>query len=200
MARKRGRKRKSKAKKNSSIKSMAKSWVNKLASPVVFWQQLSSKDYEELNKQESYRNLDYLNKGKVAVNILVGALTGQRVFAEHYTPTPNGQPRINPMGWLNKWLGVAVLGKAYERVGKGFGLPETASVGKIANKVAWGAIAGGIFDPPTPGGVVSTYAISPSVSTQNISMRRNLNRQFEGTVGYVSPDSFDPSTGSAFRN
>ena len=200
MARKRGRKRKSKAKKNSSIKSMAKSWVNKLASPVVFWQQLSSKDYEELNKSEAYRSLDYLNKGKVAVNILVGALTGQRVFAEHYTPTPNGQPRINPMGWLNKWLGVAVLGKAYERVGKGFGLPETASVGKIANKVAWGAIAGGIFDPPTPGGVVSTYAITPSVSTQNISMRRNLNRQFESTVGYVSPDSFDPSTGSAFRN
>ena len=200
MARKRGRKRKSKAKKNSSIKSMAKSWVNKLASPVVFWQQLSSKDYEELNKSEAYRSLDYLNKGKVAVNILVGALTGQRVFAEHYTPTPNGQPRINPMGWLNKWLGVAVLGKAYERVGKGFGLPETASVGKIANKVAWGAIAGGIFDPPTPGGVVSTYAVSPNVSTQNISMRRNLNRQFEGTVGYVSPDSFDPSTGSAFRN
>ena len=200
MARKRGRKRKSKAKKNSSIKSMAKSWVNKLASPVVFWQQLSSKDYEELNKSESYRNLDYLNKGKVAVNILVGALTGQRVFAEHYTPTPNGQPRINPMGWLNKRLGVAVLGKAYERVGKGFGLPETASVGKIANKVAWGAIAGGIFDPPTPGGVVSTYAITPSVSTQNISMRRDLNRRFEGAVGYVPPDSFDPSTGSAFRN
>lgn len=179
---------------------MAKSWVNKLASPIVFWQQLSSKDYEELNKSETYRNLDYLNKGKVAVNILVGALTGQRVFAEHYTPTPNGQPRINPMGWLNKWLGVAVLGKAYERVGKGFGLPETASVGKIANKVAWGAIAGGIFDPPTPGGVVSTYAISPSVSTQNISMRRDLNRRFEGAVGYVPPDSFDPSTGSAFRN
>ena len=178
---------------------MAKQWVNKLAGPVVFWQQLSSKDYEVLNQSESYRNFDYLNKGKVAVNILVGALTGQRVFGEHYTPTPNGQPRINPTGFLNKWLGVAILGKAYSRIGKQFDLPETASVNKIANKVAWGAIAGGTFDPPTPGGVVSTYAISPNVSTQNISMRRNLNRQFEGTVGYVSPDSFDPSTGSALR-
>ena len=79
-------------------------------------------------------------------------------------------------------------------------MPETASVNKIANKVAWGAIAGGTFDPPTAGGRVSTYNILPNVSTQNISMRRNLNRQFEGTVGYVSPDSFDPSTGSAFRN
>jgi len=200
MARKRGRKRKSKPKKNSSLKNMAKQWVNKLAGPVVFWQQLSAKDYEELNKSEAYRSLDYLNKGKVAVNILIGALTGQRVFAEHYTPTPNGQPRINPTGFLNKWLGVAILGKAYSRIGKQFDLPETASVNKIANKVAWGAIAGGTFDPPTAGGRVSTYNILPNVSTQNISMRRNLNRQLEGTVGYVPPDSFDPSTGSAFRN
>tara|TARA_R100001086_G_scaffold237052_1_gene160887 strand:+ start:62 stop:661 length:600 start_codon:yes stop_codon:yes gene_type:complete len=199
MARKRGRKRKSKPKKNSSIKNMAKGWVNKLAGPVVFWQQLSAKDYEVLNQSADYRSLDYLNKGKVAVNILIGALTGQRVFPEHYTPTPNGQPRINPTGFLNKWLGVAVLGKAYSRIGKQFGLPETASVNKISNKVAWGAIAGGIFDPPTSGGRVSTYNVLPNVSTQNISMRRNLNRQFESTVGYVSPDSFDPSTGSAFR-
>ena len=75
MARKRKYKRKSKSKKsNTSIKNMAKGWVNKLAGPVVFWQQLSSKDYEVLNQSDSYRQLDYLNKGKVAVNILVGSL------------------------------------------------------------------------------------------------------------------------------
>ena len=199
MARKRGRKRKSKPKKNSSIKNMAKGWVNKLAGPVVFWQQLSAKDYEELNKSEAYRSLDYMNKGKVAVNILVGALTGQKVFAEHYTPTPNGQPRINPTGFLNKWLGVAILGKAYSRIGKQFGLPETASVNKISNKVAWGAIAGGTFDPPSPAGRVSTYNILPNVATQNIAMRRTLNRRAESNVGYVPLDSFDYSTGSAFR-
>ena len=200
MARKRKYKRKSKSKKNNtSLKNMAKGWVNKLAGPVVFWQQLSSKDYEVLNQSETYRNLDYLNKGKVAVNILVGSLTGQRVFAEHYTPTPNGQPRINPTGFLNKWLGVAILGKAYSRIGKQFDLPETASVNKIANKVAWGAIAGGTFDPPSPSGRVTTYAISPNVATQNISMRRTLNRRAESNVGYVPLDSFDYSTGSAFR-
>ena len=200
MARKRKYKRKSKSKKNNtSLKNMAKGWVNKLAGPVVFWQQLSAKDYEVLNQSESFRNLDYLNKGKVAVNILIGSLTGQQPFAEHYTPTPNGQPRINPTGFLNKWLALAIGGKAYARIGKQFGLPETASINKIANKVAWGAIAGGTFDPPSPAGRVSTYAVSPNVATQNISMRRTLNRRAERNVGYVPPDSFDYSTGSAFR-
>ena len=200
MARKRKYKRKSKSKKsNTSIKNMAKGWVNKLAGPVVFWQQLSSKDYEVLNQSETYRNLDYLNKGKVAVNILIGSLTGQRVFAEHYTPTPNGQPRINPTGFLNKWLGVAILGKAYSRIGKQFDLPETASVNKIANKVAWGAIAGGTFDPPSPSGRVTTYAISPNVMTQN---RATTDRSYavaQRNRQFVPLDSFDYSTGSALR-
>ncbi len=200
MARKRKYKRKSKSKKsNTSIKNMAKGWVNKLAGPVVFWQQLSSKDYEVLNQSDSYRQLDYLNKGKVAVNILVGSLTGQRVFAEHYTPTPNGQPRINPTGFLNKWLGVAILGKAYSRIGKQFDLPETASVNKIANKVAWGAIAGGTFDPPTPSGRITTYAISPNVVTQN---RATTDRSYavaRSSRNYVPLDSFNAETGSAFR-
>ncbi len=200
MARKRKYKRKSKSKKsNTSIKNMAKGWVNKLAGPVVFWQQLSSKDYEVLNQSETYRNLDYLNKGKVAVNILIGSLTGQRVFAEHYTPTPNGQPRINPTGFLNKWLGVAILGKAYSRIGKQFDLPETASVNKIANKVAWGAIAGGTFDPPSPSGRITTYAISPNVVTQN---RATTDRSYavaQRNRSFVPLDSFNAETGSAFR-
>ena len=200
MARKRKYKRKSKSKKsNTSIKNMAKGWVNKLAGPVVFWQQLSSKDYEVLNQSETYRSLDYLNKGKVAVNILIGSLTGQRVFAEHYTPTPNGQPRINPTGFLNKWLGVAILGKAYSRIGKQFDLPETASVNKIANKVAWGAIAGGTFDPPSPSGRITTYAISPDVVTQN---RATTDRSYavaQRNRNFVPLDSFNAETGSAFR-
>ena len=33
---------------------MAKGWVNQLAGPVVFWQQLSAKDYEELNELKLY--------------------------------------------------------------------------------------------------------------------------------------------------
>ena len=200
MARKRKYKRKSKSKKsNTSIKNMAKQWVNKLAGPVVFWQQLSSKDYEVLNQSETYRNLDYLNKGKVAVNILVGSLTGQRVFPEHYTPTPNGQPRLNPTGFLNKWLALAIGGKAYARIGKQFGLPETASINKIANKVAWGAIAGGTFDPPSPSGRITTYAVSPNVMTQN---RATTDRSYavaQRNRNFVPLDSFNAETGSAFR-
>ena len=200
MAKKRKYKRKSKSKKNnSSIKSMAKGWVNKLAGPVVFWQQLSSKDYEVLNQSESYRQLDYLNKGKVAVNILVGSLTGQQPFREHYTPTPNGQPRLNPTGFLNKWLALAIGGKAYAKIGKQFGLPETASINKIANKVAWGAIAGGTFDPPSPSGRITTYAVSPNVVTQN---RATTDRSYgvaQSSRNFVPLDSFDYSTGSALR-
>ena len=178
---------------------MAKGWVNKLAGPVVFWQQLSSKDYEVLNQSDSYRQLDYLNKGKVAVNILVGSLTGQRVFPEHYTPTPNGQPRLNPTGFLNKWLALAIGGKAYARIGKQFGLPETASINKIANKVAWGAIAGGTFDPPSPSGRITTYAVSPNVMTQN---RATTDRSYavaQRNRNFVPLDSFNAETGSAFR-
>jgi len=200
MARKRKYKRKSKSKKNNtSIKNMAKGWVNKLAGPVVFWQQLSSKDYEVLNQSDSYRQLDYLNKGKVAVNILVGSLTGQQPFREHYTPTPNGQPRLNPTGFLNKWLALAIGGKAYARIGKQFGLPETASINKIANKVAWGAIAGGTFDPPSPSGRITTYAVSPNVMTQN---RATTDRSYavaQRNRNFVPLDSFNAETGSAFR-
>jgi len=200
MARKRKYKRKSKSKKsNTSLKNMAKGWVNKLAGPVVFWQQLSSKDYEVLNQSETYRNLDYLNKGKVAVNILVGSLTGQRVFPEHYTPTPNGQPRINPTGFLNKWLALAIGGKAYAKIGKQFGLPETASINKISNKVAWGAIAGGTFDPPSPSGRVTTYAISPNVMTQNMATTDRSYAVAQRNRQYIPLDSFDYSTGSALR-
>jgi hypothetical protein len=190
MARKRRRSRRNKTKKNTSLKNMAKGWVNKLAGPVVFWQQLSSKDYEILNQSDSYRQLDYLNKGKVAVNILVGSLTGQKVFPEHYTPTPNGQPRINPTGFLNKWLGVAILGKAYSRIGKQFGLPETASVNKISNKVAWGAIAGGTFDPPS---VNPHQQTSSSYSTAHVTPVITQNR------AVTKMQSYDLSTQGAFR-
>ena len=52
---------------------MARSWANKLASPVAFWSQLSEKDYQVLNATPEYRALDYLGKLKVASNILTGS-------------------------------------------------------------------------------------------------------------------------------
>ena len=70
MVRKTKRKRKSKSKKsNTSIKNMAKGWVNKLAGPVVFWQQLTWKDYSILNADQNYRNADIVTKLKVASNL-----------------------------------------------------------------------------------------------------------------------------------
>jgi len=192
---KRTRRRKKKnGKGKTNIKSMARSWANKLASPVAFWSQLSEKDYQVLNATPEYRALDYLGKLKVASNILTGSLTGKVLFSDQYNPSPNGQPRINPSGIINKWTGIGVAGKIYSLVGKQMGLPEQATIGRIGTKLIYGGAVGGFFDPPgNPGGYISTASSSPNVMVQNraTTMRRNV--QFQRNLSY------DPSTVSALR-
>ena len=173
---------------------MARSWANKLAAPVSFWSQLSEKDYQVLNATPEYRALDYLGKLKVASNILTGSLTGKVLFSDQYNPSPNGQPRINPSGVINKWTGIGVAGKIYSLVGKQMGLPEQATIGRIGTKLIYGGAVGGFFDPPgNPRGYVSTASASPNVMVQNraTTMRRNV--QFQRNLSY------DPSTVSALR-
>ena len=58
MARKTRRRRKAKNGKRKSVKSLARTWANRLASPVAFWSQLSQKDYEVLNASPQYHALD----------------------------------------------------------------------------------------------------------------------------------------------
>ena len=53
MAKKR-RRRKNKNSKHKSIKSMIRQVVNKGSAPLAFWQQLSEKDYVELNASPLY--------------------------------------------------------------------------------------------------------------------------------------------------
>ena len=96
MVKKRKYKRKNKNGKRKSVKSLARTWANRLASPVAFWSQLSQKDYEVLNASPQYHALDYLGKLKVASNILTGSLTGKVLFSDQYNPSPDGNPRINP--------------------------------------------------------------------------------------------------------
>jgi len=198
MAKKR-RRRKSKSNKHKSIKSMARTWANRLASPVAFWSQLSEKDYQVLNASSQYQSADYLTKLKVASNILTGSLTGRVLFSDQYNPSPNGQPRINPAGVINKWTGIGIAGKIYSIVGKQMGLPESATIGRIGTKIIYGGAVGGFFDPPTPSGRVTTYAVTPNVMVQNRATTKRRNEQFQRNLGYVPPDSFDYSTGSAFR-
>jgi len=199
MARKTRRRRKNKTSKNKSIKSIARTWANRLASPVAFWSQLSQKDYEVLNASPQYHALDYLGKLKVASNILTGSLTGKVLFSDQYNPSPNGSPRINPAGVINKWTAVGVGGLIYSVVGKQMKLPEASSIGSIAKKVIFGSAVGGFFDPPSSGGRITTYAVTPNVRTQNIAQVRTQYARRMRNVGYVPPDSFDYSTGSAFR-
>jgi hypothetical protein len=198
MARKR-RRRKNKTSKNKSIKSLARTWANRLASPVAFWSQLSEKDYQVLNASSSYAGADYLTKLKVASNILTGSLTGRVLFSDQYNPSPNGQPRINPAGVINKWTGIGIAGKIYSIVGKQMGLPESATIGRIGTKIIYGGAVGGFFDPPTPSGRVTTYAVTPNVMVQNRATTQRRHSQFQSNLNYVPPDSFDQSTGSAFR-
>ena len=186
-------------KRKGSIKSMVRKAADKLAAPVAFWSQLSQKDYEVLNASPQYHALDYLGKLKVAANILTGSLTGKVAFSDQYNPSPNGSPRINPAGVINKWTGIGIAGKIYSMVGKQMGLPEQAAIGRIGTKIIYGGAVGGFFDPPSAKGRVSTYAVTPNVMVQN---RATTDRSYgvaRRNRGFVPLDSFDYSTGSAFR-
>jgi len=199
MARKTRRRRKAKNGKRKSVKSMVRKAADKLAAPVAFWSQLSQKDYEVLNASPQYHALDYLGKLKVAANILTGSLTGKVAFSDQYNPSPNGSPRINPAGVINKWTGIGLAGKIYSMVGKQMGLPEQAAIGRIGTKIIYGGAVGGFFDPPSAQGRVSTYAVTPNVMVQNRATAQRRHAQFRRNLNYVPPDSFDQSTGSAFR-
>ena len=199
MARKNKRRRKNKNGKHKSIKSMIRQVVNKGSAPLAFWQQLSEKDYTVLNATPEYRGLDYLGKLKVAANILTGSLTGRVAFSDQYNPSPSGQPRINPAGIINKWTGIGIAAKIYGKIGRSMKLPEAASIDRVGSKVIFGGMVGGFFDPPSPAGRISTYAVSPNVRTQNIAQVRTQYARRMSNVGYTPPDSFDYSTGSAFR-
>ena len=182
---KRKRRRKSKGRKNTSIKSMVRKAVNTLASPVVFWQQLSSKDYEVLNADPAYRGLDYMGKLQVASNILTGSLTGRVLFPNHYNPSPNGSPRINPAGVINTYTGVGIAGLLYSKIGKSMKLPEASSIGSISKKVIFGSAVGGFFDPPSTSGLnQSTRGVSPVIARNRAVTSMNV---------------YDGSTSGAFR-
>jgi len=201
---KRNRRKKNKKNKHSSIKSMIRKVVNQGAAPLAFWQQLSEKDYAVLNATPEYRGLDYLGKLKVAANILTGSLTGRVAFSNQYNPVGElsaspGQPRINPAGIINKWVGIGIAAKIYGKIGRSMKLPEAASIDRVGSKVIFGGMIGGFFDPPSPAGRISTYAVSPNVRTQNIAQVRTQYARRMSNVGYTPPDSFDYSTGSAFR-
>jgi len=196
---KKRRGRKNKNNKHKSIKSMIRKVVNKGSAPLAFWQQLSEKDYQVLNATTEYRSLDYLGKLKVASNILTGSLTGRVLFSDQYNPSPSGQPRINPAGIINKWTGIGMAGKIYGVIGKSMKLPESATIDRIGSKLIFGGGIGGFFDPPSPAGRITTYAVTPNVMVQNRATTQRRNVQFRRNLGYVPPDSFDYSTGSAFR-
>ena len=200
MARKRRRRSSKKRNGSKSIKSMIRQVVSKGSAPLAFWQQLSEKDYQVLNADGNYRALDYLGKLKVASNILTGSLTGRVLFSDQYNPQPGGQPRINPAGIINKWVGIGVAGKLYGKIGKSMKLPEASMIDKVGSKLIFGGAVGGFFDPPgNPGGYVSTANVSPNVMVQN---RSQTNRAFataQRNRSFVPVDSFDYSTGSAFR-
>ena len=194
MARKKKyKKRKKNNKSSDSIKSWIRKGINTVAGPVAFWNQLSEKDYAVLNATPEYREADYITKAKIAVNIITGSMSGRVIFGDQYNPSPNGNPRINPAGVVNKWTPVWIAGKIYGKVGKSMKLPEYRAINKIANKIAFGSVIGGFFDPPSAKGRISTYAVSPSVTTQNRATTNRSIAQFNRNLSY------DPSTMGALR-
>ena len=79
------------------------------------------------------------------------------------------------------------------------GLPEQATIGRIGTKLIYGGAVGGFFGPPSGGGRITTYAVTPNVMVQNRATTQRRHSQFRRNLNYVPPDSFDYSTGSAFR-
>ena len=122
------------------------------------------------------------------------------LFSDQYNPSPGGQPRINPAGIINKWVGIGVAGKLYGKLGKSMKLPEASMIDRVGSKLIFGGAVGGFFDPPgNNGGRVSTANVTPNVMVQN---RSQTNRAFavaQRNRSFVPVDSFDYSTGSAFR-
>ena len=172
---------------------MIRKAVTTASAPVAFWNQLREKDYEVLNATPEYQSADYMTKAKIALNIITGSMTGRVVFSDQYTPTPNGNPRINPSGIINKWTPVWIAGKIYGNLGKRLKLPEYATVNKASNGIAFGSIIGGFFDPPSAKGRITTYAVTPSVTTQNRATTTRSIANFQRNLSY------DPSTMGALR-
>ena len=187
-------------KRKGSIKNMLRQVVSKGSAPLAFWQQLSEKDYQVLNADGNYRALDYLGKLKVASNILTGSLTGRVAFGDQYNPSPSGQPRINPAGIINKWVGIGIAGKLYGKLGKSMKLPEASMIDRVGSKLIFGGAVGGFFDPPgNPGGYVSTANVTPNVMVQNRAQTDRAYAVAQRNRGFVPSGGFDSSTGSAFR-
>jgi len=200
MARKRRRRSSKKRNGSKSIKSMIRQVVSKGSAPLAFWQQLSEKDYQVLNADGNYRALDYLGKLKVASNILTGSLTGRVLFSDQYNPQPSGQPRINPAGIINKWVGIGLAGKLYGKLGKSMKLPEASMIDRVGSKLIFGGAVGGFFDPPgNPGGYVSTANVTPNVMVQNRAQTDRAYATAQRNRVFVPSGGFDSSTGSAFR-
>jgi hypothetical protein len=64
----------------------------------------------------------------------------------------------------------------------------------------FGGAVGGFFDPPgNPGGYVSTANVTPNVLVQNRSQTDRAYGVARSNRSFVPVDSFDYSTGSAFR-
>ena len=195
MARKRSRRRKAKKSGSKSIKSMLRQVVNKGAAPLAFWQQLSEKDYQVLNADGNYRALDYLGKLKVAANILTGSLTGRVLFSDQYNPQPGGQPRINPAGIINKWVGIGVAGKLYGKIGKSMKLPEAAMIDRVGSKVIFGGAVGGFFDPPGNPGGSGGYWLWDLQNTYPSGLNFGPGWRFVNTTWFGNPDWGSSSTG-----
>ena len=122
------------------------------------------------------------------------------LFSDQYNPQPGGQPRIHPAGIINKWVGIGVAGKLYGKIGKSMKLPEASMIDRVGSKLIFGGAVGGFFDPPgNPGGYVSTSNVSPNVMVQNRAQTNRSFAQAQSNRSYVPLDSFDSSTGSAFR-
>lgn len=103
---------------------------------------------------------DIKTKFEWYINQLAGRTTGLQPFTG--VGAPGGEPfTFNMWGFLNKFLGVAIIAKIYKELG----LPYSTTVHNILWPIGVGGTIGGFFDPGDPR--AASRPSSSNMSTSN---------------------------------
>ncbi len=192
--RSRTRRRKSSRSPRATMGNKIYSVVKSVAPFLAFGNQITSKDYEVVNQQPSYKNESIATKAKIFTNIVAGRMTGITPFKNGNLYGSETTPfTINPNGLINKWTGLGVAGLIYKNLPIKQ-LPQKSKVGTIAKGLLLGGGVGGLFDAPESMSIGSpSMTSSPQVLGRNMTVIQQ-NRKVTQETGRFSPSN-DPVTG-----
>ena len=130
-----------------SLTGTVEKFARAILPPLVFVQQLTSKDTAVIDSQPTTTG-----RLKTIVNDITGRVTGFNIFQD----VPRFQQTMNPSGIWNQYtatgVGALIAGEVINRVGSSMKIPKVSSGGKkirnIGASVIIPAKVGGFFDAP----------------------------------------------------